>query len=317
MGHDGGVQITEEFPDHVLLTPATTATPQPGYRDAAGGRTPEQLARTAVSAATSAARHVRSTRGTVAGEDGRVPVASTKSSQVDPVTAVDRSSEALIRGLLEQSAPGDAVLGEEGGGRAGGGGVTWVVDPVDGTVNFIYGLPAVAVSVAAVVDGEPVAAAVADVFRARVYSAWTGGPAVVAGERSAAASSLPGPDLGLADMSRALVATGFSYRSERRTRQAELLCRLLPGIRDIRRAGSAALDLCAVASGGVDAYYEHGLGPWDHAAGALIAARSGAWVCMPRLTAGYAEGVGVLAASPGVFSELAGHVLDTAMPYTG
>lgn len=318
-------------PDHVLLSPSTTGTVGPSVTAALGGRTPDQLRETAVAVAAAAAAHVRDARRRAAGEDGRVPVAATKSSAVDPVTAVDRSSESLIRGMLSRLAPQDAVLGEEDGGALRPGTVTWVVDPVDGTVNFIYGFPASAVSVAATVDGVPVAGAVADIARHRVFSACTGGPAQVGGEDAGVAGAVGtagtagaageaggarriGPPPELTDLGGALVATGFSYDAGRRAAQADLLCGLLPRIRDIRRAGSAALDLCAVAAGAVDAYYEHGLGPWDHAAGALIAARAGAQVAMPRLTAGYADGVGVLAASPGISAELAGHVLSRTMP---
>lgn len=264
--------------------------------------------------AAAAAAHVRAARRDVVGTDGRVPVAATKSSAVDPVTAVDRSSEALIRGMLDRLASGDAVLGEEDGGVLRPGAVTWVVDPVDGTVNFVYGFPASAVSVAATVDGVPVAGAVADIARHRVFSACTGGLAQVAPEDDEGQARTLGPVPGPTNLGTALVATGFSYRAQRRAAQADLLCRLLPRIRDIRRAGSAALDLCGVAAGVVDAYYEHGLGPWDHAAGALVAARAGAQVAMPRLTAGYGDGVGVLAAAPGIAGELAGHVLSVVMP---
>lgn len=117
-----------------------------------------------------------------------------------------------------------------------------------------------------------------------------------------------------ADFSRALIGTGFSYRAENRAAQAELLGELLPQIRDIRRIGSAALDLCAVAAGRIDGYFEHGLGPWDHAAGALIAARSGAVVHMPRLSAGYGDGIPVVAAAPSVVGDLAGVVVGTHIP---
>ncbi|MDN6814172.1 MAG: inositol monophosphatase, partial [Corynebacterium variabile] len=196
--------------------------------------------------------------------------------------------------------------------------VTWVVDPIDGTVNFIYGVPASSVSGAATVNGVPVAGAVADIARHRVFSACVGGPAQVGSESAAGGDGHPrsrilGPVTGPAGLSEALVGTGFSYSSARRAQQAALLVELLPQIRDIRRLGSAALDLCAVAAGALDGFYEHGLGPWDHAAGALIAARAGAQVHMPVLTAGYDDGVGVLAAAASVAGELAGHTVSVRM----
>ncbi|WP_297008551.1 inositol monophosphatase family protein [uncultured Corynebacterium sp.] len=301
---------------HVLLTLRSTAVTAPETASVLGGRSPEDLRRTAVRIATAAAGHVRDTRRSIVGPDGRVPVAATKSSDVDPVTAVDRSSEDLIRSFLADHAPRDAILGEEDGGSLQPDAVTWIVDPIDGTVNFIYGIPASAVSIAATVNGAPVAGAVADIARDRVFSACTGGPARV---RDAAGGRcrVLGPLVGPADLSKALVGTGFSYSSRRRERQAGLLTDLLPRIRDIRRLGSAALDLCAVASGVLDGYYEHGLGPWDHAAGALIAARAGAQVHMPVLTAGYDDGVGVVAAAPSVARELAGQIVAVRMPADG
>ncbi|AGP30902.1 inositol monophosphatase family protein [Corynebacterium terpenotabidum] len=299
--------------DHLLLTRETTEDLSPTCAEVLADRTPDQLRRTAVSVAVTAARHVRDARRQVAGPDGRVPVSTTKSSEVDPVTAVDRSSEALIRRLLTGESR-DAVLGEEDGGDLRADVVTWVVDPIDGTVNFIYGFPASAVSIAATVNGVPVAAAVADIARRRVFSACTGGAAVLAHEEDEGAGRVLAPSTGPRTLATSLVGTGFSYDAERRARQAALLGDLLPRIRDIRRAGSAALDLCAVAAGALDAYYEHGLGPWDHAGGALIAARAGAVVHMPLLTKGYREGVGVVAASPRISGEIAGHVLGMPMP---
>jgi myo-inositol-1(or 4)-monophosphatase len=317
----GCVSIAENSPSHVLLTADGTQAPGPDAVSVLGSRTPEDLRRLAVTVAAAAAGHVREARRGIVGPDGRVPVAATKSSDVDPVTAVDRSSEELIRGFLADRALGDAILGEEDGGTLREDAVTWVVDPIDGTVNFIYGVPASSVSVAATVNGVPVAGAVADIARHRVFSACTGGPAQVgpdsvgdaaggdADYRSRVLGSVTGP----AGLSEALVGTGFSYSAGRRAQQAALLVDLLPKIRDIRRLGSAALDLCAVAAGALDGFYEHGLGPWDHAAGALIAARAGAQVHMPVLTAGYDDGVGVLAAAPSVSGELAGHTVSVQM----
>lgn len=304
--------------EQIRLDRTTTDVPPPSAGRALAGRAPDELRRVAVTVASEAALHVAEARTRSAGGDGRIRVEATKSSEVDPVTAIDRSSERLIRRRLGELAPHDAVLGEEDGGVLAQDRVTWVVDPVDGTVNLVYGIPASAVSIAACVDGIPVAGAVSDIARKRVYSACTGGDLVIdsagtadtADRELAAPSSLPA----LSSLSSALVGTGFSYLASRRRAQAELLGDLLPEIRDIRRIGSAALDLCAVADGALDAYYEHGLGPWDHAAGSLIAARAGAVVHMPPLERGYDEGVGVLAAVPGIVDDLAERVLATTFP---
>jgi myo-inositol-1(or 4)-monophosphatase len=281
------------------------------------GRSPDDLRRVCEDIAVEAANLVRSYRS---GAGSRVGVTETKSSAVDPVTEIDRASEALIRERIRAhvsvTGASDVILGEEEGGEILDGRVTWVVDPVDGTVNLIYGIPASAVSIAATVDGVPVAGAVADIARHRVVSACAGGPARISWTRGDRDDQLL-PRWGAedpADFSRALIGTGFSYRAENRAAQAELLGELLPQIRDIRRIGSAALDLCAVAAGRIDGYFEHGLGPWDHAAGALIAARSGAVVHMPRLSAGYGDGIPVVAAAPSVVGDLAGVVVGTHIP---
>lgn len=301
----------------IRLDRDTTATDPHAPQTRFAGRSPDDLRRIAATVAAEAAAHVRGERSLAVGSSGRLDVEDTKSSDVDPVTAIDRSSEDLIRGRLHEltsrGAGADPVLGEEDGGVLVDRGVTWVVDPVDGTVNLVYGIPASAVSIAACVDGVPVAGAVADVSHTTVYSACVGGDLVttVAGEDHVTDGTVPRT---LQHLSTALVGTGFSYVSSRRQSQAELLVGLLPEIRDIRRMGSAALDLCAVATGRLDAYYEHGLGPWDHAAGSLIAARSGAVVFMPPLVAGQDEGVGILAAAPGIADELAGKVLGITFP---
>ncbi|GAA5114188.1 inositol monophosphatase family protein [Haloechinothrix salitolerans] len=208
--------------------------------------------------------------------DGGAMSVGTKSSATDVVTAADTESERLIRSRLAELRPGDAVLGEEeGSGAADGdaGGVTWVVDPIDGTVNFLYGYPAFAVSVAAQVDGVSVAGAVVDPVSGRRWTATKGAGAWLDGVPLRCGS--PG------SLDLALLATGFAYRSDRRQRQARLISAMLGKVRDIRRGGSSALDLCAVAAGWVDAYCEHGLSRWDWAAGALIAAEAGAQVTLP------------------------------------
>lgn len=282
---------------------------------------PADLEAVALEVAREAAVLIRRRRGELADEHGHVGVVGTKTSEVDPVTEVDQASEKLITEQLLQRVPGSRVLGEESGlssEDSAPGEVLWIVDPIDGTVNFLYGIPAYAVSIAAVVNGQPVAGVVVDVTGQVAYVAHAGGPARRLQDSAGSADSsdkaaavtlrvepaeqeaAPGGALG-----KALVATGFSYVAEDRRRQAERLTRLLPQVRDIRRIGSAALDLCRVASGEVDAYFEHGLGPWDHAAGCLIAARAGAISVAPDYDVTKEAKALVLAVKPGVAAELA------------
>jgi myo-inositol-1(or 4)-monophosphatase len=219
----------------------------------------------------------------------------TKSTATDVVTEGDRATERLIVGRLRSARPGDAVLGEEGGAQgAATSSVRWLVDPIDGTVNYLYGIPQYAVSIAAEVDGEVVAGVVFDPEKDELYTATRGGGATVNG-RPARCSDR-------SELAQALVATGFSYSAERRARQAEVLLRLLPTVRDIRRFGAAALDLCAVACGRVDAYYEKALNPWDVAAGGLIAREAGATV--GALRGRPPTGDFLVAAAPAVFDQL-------------
>jgi myo-inositol-1(or 4)-monophosphatase len=210
-----------------------------------------------------------------------VEIANTKSSPVDVVTAADKEVEAFIRGRLADARPGDGFLGEESTGSGGSSGLTWVVDPIDGTVNYLYDIPAWAVSIA-VVEGEPdpltwtgLAGCVINPTLGELFSASAGGGAFLSSSSRGDRSIHVAPAV---DLSQALIATGFSYQSGIRTEQGEVLRALLPRVRDIRRGGSAALDLCFVASGRVNAYFERMLNPWDHAAGALIAAEAGARV---------------------------------------
>lgn len=203
-----------------------------------------------------------------------VEVAATKSTPTDIVTAVDRDTEALIRELILEARPDDGILGEEEATRVGTSGLDWIVDPIDGTVNFLYGVPAWAVSIA-VVEGPaspeswtPIAGVVVNPVTGELFEATAGGGARLNGESLHVNEGVA--------VDRALVGTGFSYSSERRREQAEVLTRLLPRVRDARRMGAASLDLCSVAAGRLDAYYEIGLHPWDHAAGALIAREAGA-----------------------------------------
>lgn len=231
-------------------------------------------------------------------------VTQTKSSPVDPVTIVDTFAEEFIVGRLAQLRPGDGVLGEEGSESAGTTGITWIIDPIDGTVNFLYGLPQYAVSIAAARNGDVIAGAVINITTGELYSAARGGGAMV---KSATGGRVGEQELHcnrVTDVSHALVATGFGYASARRRMQAEVVAKLLPEVRDIRRMGSAALDLCAVAAGHVDAHFEHGLNAWDYAAGALIAAEAGAEIHIPPLSSAGAHGELTLVAAPGVFDQL-------------
>jgi myo-inositol-1(or 4)-monophosphatase len=219
---------------------------------------------------------------------------SAKSTPTDVVTEVDRASERWLTDELARLRPDDAVLGEEGADRAGGSGVRWVVDPIDGTVNFLYGLRPYAVSVAAERDGVVVAGCVHDPTSGETFGAALGGGAVLDGAPLGGTWLAPSLDT-------AIVATGFGYDAGLRAGQGEVLAGLLPRVGNVRRLGSAALDLCYVAAGRVDAYYEHGLKPWDRAAGLLIATEAGAVVGGLR---GRPPGTVTVAASPAVAAEL-------------
>ena len=208
-------------------------------------------------------------------EEG-VSVAASKSSSVDIVTEADRETEQLIRAALKEARPNDGFFGEESGAETGTSGLTWVVDPIDGTVNFLYGIPHYAVSIA-VVEGEPdpltwtaLAAAVVNPASGEFFTATAGGGAFLGATQLHVAPAVT--------LDQALVATGFAYDSGERGRQGALISQLLPSVRDIRRMGTASLDLCFVASGRLNAYFERTLSPWDHAAGALIAREAGATV---------------------------------------
>jgi myo-inositol-1(or 4)-monophosphatase len=219
-----------------------------------------------------------------------VTVAATKSSVVDVVTEADRASEELIRSRIMSARPDDGFVGEEGSAETGTSGIRWVVDPIDGTVNFLYGIPAYAVSIAAQsLDGESprtVAGVVLDVAHGVAYTATAGGGAFRDGVRLEVRAPAP--------MGERLVLTGFNYSAETRAVQAAAVGRMLPQVRDIRRQGSCALDLCHVAEGQADAYVEEGVSEWDHAAGALVATESGAVV---ELTTG-AGGKDALVCAP-------------------
>ena len=220
----------------------------------------------------------------------------TKSSKTDVVTAADLAVEQLVRDRLAELRPHEPVFGEEAGGTsAAPGRVTWVVDPIDGTVNYLYGFPWYAVSLAAQVDGVSVAAAVVEPDSGRRWTAVRGGGAWL-DDRPLRVSAADRLEL-------SLVATGFAYKSARREQQAAGVARLLPKVRDIRRAGAASLDLCAVAAGWVDGYFEHGLSRWDWAGGALVAEEAGAVVRLPGAEDGLGEDL-TFCAAPGIAAEL-------------
>jgi len=200
---------------------------------------------------------------------GRARVAvDTKSTRTDMVTEVDRASERLVVERLRVERPHDAILGEEGTASAGVSGVQWFIDPIDGTTNFLYGFPSYAVSVAAEVDGVPTVGVVYDPVHHETFTALRGSGAFLDGERLSVGG-------GAADLATALVGTGFSYDAANRRQQAEELAYVLPAVRDIRRAGSAASDMCWTAAGRLDCYFERGVQPWDVAAGIVIATEAG------------------------------------------
>jgi myo-inositol-1(or 4)-monophosphatase len=215
-----------------------------------------------------------------------------KTSDTDLVSDADRAAEKVIRELLEAERPEDGLIAEEGSRQAAESGRRWVVDPLDGTVNFLYGMPHWAVSIA-LEDGEGAAAGVVfDPTRGECFRALRGGGGELNGKPIHVRDGQP--------LERAMVATGFSYQPERRTAQAEVAARLLPHVRDIRRAGAAALDLAWLAAGRLDGYYERGLSPWDWAAGRLLVEEAGGAVQqMPG------EPLGLVAAAPALLDELA------------
>ncbi len=223
---------------------------------------------------------------------GAAQAAATKSSPTDVVTHTDVASEQLIRRELTLRCPGSSFLGEESGSDSGVSGVGWIVDPIDGTVNFLYDLPVVSVSIAATIDGEVVAGAVADVLRGEMFSATKG--------QGARRNESP---IGTSDVDRldlALIGTGFSYDQNVRSEEARIVASLLPRCRDIRCMGSAALNLCWVGCGRLEGFYERDIKVYDYSAGALIAAEGGAQVQLPRdndtdLT---------IAAAPAIFTPL-------------
>ena len=227
-------------------------------------------------------------------------VLGSKSTLTDMVTSMDRASEQHIVDGIRAARPDDAIVGEEGADHAGTSGVRWIIDPLDGTTNYLYALPAYAVSIAVEVDGEVIAGVVVDPSHRETYAATIGGGATCNGRPIACSD--------VRELAHALVGTGFSYDADRRTRQGAVAARLLPRARDIRRMGAAALDLCWVACGRLDAFYEKGLQSWDLAAGSLIAREAGAAV--GDLHGGPASTGFTLASAPAVFDDLRILLLD-------
>jgi myo-inositol-1(or 4)-monophosphatase len=239
-----------------------------------------------------AATTARNAAELVSAAYGRPDPVGHKSSPTDVVTQTDLRAEELIRRHLRAATPGAGALGEEGETTDPGARLQWVIDPLDGTVNFLYGVPLFAVSIAAAVDGEVVAGAVIDVLRGELFSAHLGGGARRDGEPIEASSC--------EQLANALVATGFSYHADLRALQGEVVQRVLSRARDLRCFGSAALELCWVACARVDAYFQRDTEIWDRAAGALIAAEAGARIELPCPD----NDDLLMAAAPGVFDDL-------------
>ena len=218
----------------------------------------------------------------------------TKSSVTDMVSEVDRASERLLVDGILAARPDDGILGEEGTDRAGRSGLRWVIDPLDGTTNFLYGLPGFAVSIAVEGPAGTLVGVVLDPVHDELFAATAGG--------GATRNGIPVHCTTGADLGTALIGTGFGYRADVRAGQAEVLRTVLPAVRDIRRLGAAAVDLCAVACGRLDGYYEQGLAPWDLAAGALVAVEAGATVT--GVAGGPAGRDLTIAAGPGIAAGL-------------
>lgn len=261
--------------------------------------TARSLLRLAQDAATAAGRVLLSQRPAVIAQGAT----ATKSSATDPVTQADTAAQRVIADLLAAARPGDGLLGEEGLSREGDTGWRWIIDPLDGTVNYLCGSDEWAVSIAVRDDAGTAAGVVHAPALGRTFTAVRGAGCWLDGRRLAVRRS--------GDLSRAVVGTGFSYDAATRAAQAEVLTRVLPRVADIRRCGSAALDLAGVASGRLDAFYEDDLNEWDWAAGALLASEAGAVVT--RLD-GPGERAGVLAAGPDLATPLASLIAGPAVP---
>jgi len=259
-----------------------------GYNAGVSAADDDALLAVAVQAARAAARELMPRFGE------RASGVHTKSTPTDLVSDADVAAEAAIRRVLAKRRSGDPILGEEGGASGGDGEVRWVVDPLDGTVNYLFGIPAFAVSVACLQAGEAVAGVVLDPVREECFAATRAGAATLNGRPIRGSQR--------AELATAMVATGFGYDAAVRRRQAEVVARVLPRVRDIRRVGAAALDLAWCACGRFDAYYERGVQPWDVAAGNLVCRRAGLEV--RELPAGGADPAGVAVAPAGLIDEL-------------
>ena len=226
--------------------------------------------------------------------------ADTKSSATDMVTEHDRASEQLIVGALRDARPDDAIVGEEGTSDAGTSGIHWLIDPIDGTTNFLYGLPGYAVSIAATDARGTVAGAVYVPATDELFSAARGQGATLNGETIHCSSTTV--------VAQALLATGFSYQADLRRAHMRRLQHVIGEVRDIRRMGAAAPDLCYVAAGRVDAYFEEHLGPWDLAAGELVAREAG---CLSGdLSGGPVRPAQVLVANPALFEPIRALIVE-------
>ena len=223
----------------------------------------------------------------------------TKSSTTDPVSEADRDAERRLVEFLRARRPGDAFIGEEGGERGGDSGVRWILDPLDGTVNFLYGIAQWGVSVAAEDDEGMLVGVVHDALHDETFAARRGGGAHLNGEPIRVSSQ--------DDLAQALVGTGFSYDARARAQQAGIIQRVLPSVRDVRRAGSVALDLAHLACGRLDAFYEAPMEIWDRAAGVVILQEAGATVS--DLPAPLGLSTGVIAANPRLHEQLRALVL--------
>lgn len=285
---------TDRVTDPALPTDGSASPTGP----VGAGDLTEQLLAVAVDAARRAGAELMRRYGHVEGLES-------KSTATDPVSDADRAAERLLVEIITAARPDDAMIGEEGTARPGTTGLTWVVDPLDGTVNYLYQLGGFAVSVAVEDAGcapaDGLVGVVFDPVRDRLFTAVRGGPALLHDAAGVTTLRVTDP----VPMGRALVATGFGYAAENRRRQGAFIAGLLPHIRDIRRMGGAALDFCHVAAGYTDAYFEEGIHHWDHAAGAVIARAAGATV-VPFTPTGAERGW--LAAGPALAAQLQDHL---------
>jgi myo-inositol-1(or 4)-monophosphatase len=246
---------------------------------------PADLEAIAIEAASTAAHAIRA-------ETGAIRAIRMKSTPTDPVTHLDLEAERIIRKVLAERTPDASVLGEEDGGSSTSSGIGWVIDPIDGTVNLTYGLPITSVSIGATMDGKVVAGCVVDIMRGEAFSASAG--------RGARMDSVPIGVTQADELAASLIATGFDYSAEGRVLEAEHFARILPAARDVRCIGSAALNLCWVACGRFDGFYQRNMQYWDYAAGAIIAAEAGAGVQVPTAD----DGNLMVAANPTIFEAL-------------